>query len=132
MEREGGCLCGAVRYRISAAPRQVLHCHCSICRRASGAPVVTWLTLPAAGFACIQGAPRRYVSSPKASRQFCADCGTQLTFEFNETRGVEIDVTLASLDDPGAFAADQHVWFADRLRCLSVDPHLPVRAPPAQ
>lgn len=129
MEREGGCLCGAIRYRINVEPRQVVHCHCSICRRAAGAPVVTWVTLPAGGFAVTQGAPRRYVSSPKASRQFCADCGTQLTFEFNKTRGVEIDVTAASLDVPDAFTPGQHVWFADRLRSLSIDPHLPVRVP---
>lgn len=131
MEREGGCLCGAIRYRINAEPRQVVHCHCSICRRAAGAPVVTWVTLPAAAFAFTRGEPQRYVSSPKASRQFCAACGTQLTFEYNKTRGVEIDVTMASLDDPEAFAPTQHVWFADRLRAMSIDPHLPVRPPAA-
>ena len=39
---EGGCLCGAVRYREAAAPGAVGHCHCTMRRKASGAPVVTW------------------------------------------------------------------------------------------
>ena len=42
---EGGCLCGALRYRIDGSPRVVSHCHCGLCRRVSGAPFVTWLTV---------------------------------------------------------------------------------------
>ena len=37
---EGGCLCGAVRYRISAAPSHTDYCHCRMCQRSTGAPVV--------------------------------------------------------------------------------------------
>lgn len=42
---EGGCLCGAVRYRVTGKPYHVTHCHCSMCRRASGAPLVTWFSV---------------------------------------------------------------------------------------
>ena len=38
----GGCLCGAIRYRITGAPVEALYCHCRMCRRAHGAPVVAW------------------------------------------------------------------------------------------
>ena len=41
---EGGCLCGAVRYRISAEPHHAGYCHCRMCQRSAGAPVVAWLT----------------------------------------------------------------------------------------
>lgn len=44
---EGGCLCGAVRYRITGEPKSVGYCHCRMCQRAAGAPVVAWATVPA-------------------------------------------------------------------------------------
>jgi hypothetical protein len=126
MDLTGGCLCGAVRYRLSGAPRQVVHCHCSMCRRAGGAPVVTWATLPARAFAVEKGTLARYVSSAKASRQFCANCGAQITFQF-AARPEEIDVTVGTLDDPSALPAQEHVWYADHIGWLTVDPALPVR-----
>ncbi len=46
MTYEGGCFCGSVRYRAEAEPLRVMHCHCTICRRVSAAPVVTWIAFP--------------------------------------------------------------------------------------
>src|SRR5216117_2644895 len=46
----GGCFCAAIRYRVSATTGDVSHCHCSICRRTTGAPFVSWATFPAAAF----------------------------------------------------------------------------------
>ncbi|OZA00216.1 MAG: hypothetical protein B7X99_05040, partial [Rhizobiales bacterium 17-65-6] len=76
----GGCLCGAVRYEIIAEPVVSCHCHCSLCRRASGAPFATWTTVPLDGFRWTRGTPARFRSSEKAARDFCSACGTQLTF----------------------------------------------------
>ena len=41
MDRDGGCLCGATRYKVSGDPLRVLYCHCDDCRRAIGAPVLS-------------------------------------------------------------------------------------------
>ena len=41
----GGCLCGAVRYRLSAEPVAALYCHCRMCQRAHGAPAIAWLAV---------------------------------------------------------------------------------------
>ena len=59
----GGCLCGAVRYRITAAPVEALYCHCRMCQRAHGAPVIAWLTVPLDSFAVTAGNPAAYPSS---------------------------------------------------------------------
>ena len=75
---DGGCFCGAVRYRISGAPLDVGHCHCTICRRTTGAPFVTWATVPQAVFAFTAGTPAELRSTPAARRTFCAACGTAL------------------------------------------------------
>jgi hypothetical protein len=55
--REGGCLCGAVRYRIEALPTDIAYCHCRMCQKASGAPAMAWATVPASAFAWTRGRP---------------------------------------------------------------------------
>jgi hypothetical protein len=63
----GGCLCGAVKYRISAAPLDAGYCHCRLCQKSSGAPTLAWLTVPIHGFAYTHGNPTRFHSSPPQS-----------------------------------------------------------------
>jgi hypothetical protein len=109
---EGGCLCGAVRYRIDGPPLETSICHCATCRRAAGAPSVAWATVPAAAFALTQGRPAGYASSPGVTRTHCAACGTSLTWQRD---GGEIDVTLASLDDPEALPPTRETWLSQRL-----------------
>lgn len=122
--REGGCLCGGVRYRIDGPIASVAHCHCHMCRRTSGAPVATWLTVPAAAFKVTRGAPATYESSTGAERTFCPTCGGQLTFRASR-RPDEIDVTLGTLDDPAGLAAQYHIWTSSRLPAIHIDEHLP-------
>ncbi len=47
---EGGCFCGKIRYQIDAEEPLAVNCHCSMCRRTSGAPFVVWLVVPKADF----------------------------------------------------------------------------------
>ncbi len=123
-DTEGGCLCGAIRYRITGPIESVVHCHCGMCRRASGAPVVTWLTVAAKRFQVTQGAPARRKSSENAERTFCPDCGAQITF--NSTRYPdEVDVTLGTLDRPERHPAKRHIWISSRLPWLHLDESLP-------
>ena len=42
---QGGCLCGAMRYEATGRPYNITHCHCTDCRRSSGAAFVTWASL---------------------------------------------------------------------------------------
>ena len=111
--REGGCFCGAVRYRVEGAPIRVTHCHCTHCRGTSGAAFLTWAVFEESRFRIVKGTPGRCQSRPGASRQFCAGCGTQLTFRDVEAPGT-IDVTACSLDRPEELHPEDHVW-ADRL-----------------
>jgi hypothetical protein len=121
---EGGCLCGAVRYRISAEPLDAGYCHCRMCQRSTGAPVASWLTMPSDGFAWIEGVPAVYRSSPEAERLFCPTCGTQLIFR-EPAEPQFLDVTLASLDDPDAVHPDHHVWTTSRIAWFDTKDDLP-------
>ena len=121
---DGGCLCGAVRYRISREPHHADYCHCRICQRATGAPVVAWLTVASRALAWTKGKPAVYRSSAKAERLFCGACGTQLVFrEIAEPD--ELDVTLASLDDPEAVRPSHHIWTSSRIGWFEVADDLP-------
>ena len=64
----GGCLCGEVRYEADGAPFHKTVCHCSMCRRASGAPIVAWFSVPREELRWVQGAPKRYRSSAQATK----------------------------------------------------------------
>ena len=121
---EGGCLCGAVRYRVVGSLTNVAHCHCNMCRRASGAPFVTWAVVPADAFEIVSGEPMVYRSSADSERRFCPDCGAQITF-WTSRAADNMDVTVGSLDDPESCPANRHVWTSSRLRTLHVDDRLP-------
>jgi hypothetical protein len=114
----GGCLCGAVRYRVSVVPSSVSICHCVTCRRAAGAPAVAWAVVPIDGFAFTDGDPVRHASSPGVERRHCAVCGTSLTYQDGP---LSIDVTVASLDDPGCLPPDREIWLDHRLPWAAVD-----------
>jgi hypothetical protein len=119
----GGCLCGAVRYEVRGAPFHRTVCHCSICRRSAGAPMVAWFTVKPADFAFTAGQPSTYRSSAKGQRTHCPTCGTQLTFKLDALD--EIDLTVCSLDDPEAVAPHDHTYASTQLRWVRLDDGLP-------
>ena len=120
----GGCFCGAVRYEATGKPREVSHCHCSMCRRAAGAPVVTWATYSRHAFRWTKGEPAALRSSPPATRSFCSACGTALAF-YTSDEPEWIDVTVASMDQGALLPPDDHIWHDDRLPWLVLDDDLP-------
>ncbi|MCY1340526.1 Glutathione-dependent formaldehyde-activating enzyme [compost metagenome] len=121
---QGGCHCGALRYEVEALLTDVAHCHCSICRRCSGAVAVTWATVPAESFRWLSGAPNDYHSTPGCTRSFCGRCGAQLTFR-SEAYPQTLDLTIATLDHPERVRPDRHIWTKSRLPWLHLDEQLP-------
>ena len=108
----GGCLCGAIRWRATGAPRYRTVCHCRSCRLAAGSNGVPWATFQVEAFSFTSAVPSRYASSPAVVRTFCGSCGTSLTYE-HQGRAGEIDVTLGTLDDPALIEPDRHIWTED-------------------
>ena len=114
MSIEGGCLCGAVRYRATAPPVSRSICHCRSCRRASGAPSVAWSTFHVNSLVFTRGMPVRYRSSPEVMRTFCGVCGTQLSYRHDEDVD-SIDITTATLDAPEEFPPTKEIWIEHKL-----------------
>jgi hypothetical protein len=121
---EGGCLCGAVRYRATTPPVRGVICHCPMCRRHSGAPVLAFVHFPARDFTWLLGAPARYRSSEFAERGFCAKCGSTLSMH-EEVLADRVQIAVGSLDDPARVRIDDHVWTKDRIPWFDVADNLP-------
>ena len=113
LETSGGCLCGALRYAAHGEPVDVGYCHCRICQRSSEAPVLAWASFPNDAFAYTKGSPATYRSSPRAGREFCAACGTQVAFR--EDGATSVDLNIGSLDQPGSLVPQYHIWTQSRI-----------------
>lgn len=114
-ELEGGCQCGAVRYRISGDPVYVALCHCEDCRKSSGAPMTSWSAFAEQDVTFTAGEPRHFRSSENGTRSFCPTCGTGLLYRNPVVLPGLIDIQAATLDDPSALPPQIHVQTADRL-----------------
>lgn len=121
---EGGCLCGKVRFRVTAGPLDSGYCHCRMCQQNSGAPVVAWVTFPTTGFSWIAGEPRSYASSARARRSFCGDCGSYLVF-MSEDTPAEVSVNTTSLDTPESFPPRKHIFVSSQVSWLHITDDLP-------
>lgn len=121
---EGGCHCGAIRYRITGELIDAGYCHCDICRQTSGAPMLAWASFPVQNFEYVEGRPTIYRSSEWGQREFCGACGTQMCYR--ESADPEtVDVNVGSLDDPELFEPEYHVYTANQLDWLEIDDDLP-------
>ena len=121
---EGGCLCGAIRYRVAGQPLDVNYCHCGQCRRHSGAPVAAFATYPVERVRWLGAQPRLFESSAIGRRGFCPDCGTSLTWVGVATPN-EVDIGVGTFDDASSFRPKDHIWTESAIAWLHIDDHLP-------
>ena len=96
---QGGCFCGRHRYTFDDGDYVTANCHCSMCRRISGAPYVSWVVVPKSRFRFEGPEPKRLRSSEGGTRLFCSNCGTPLACELDK-QPEDIDITIGTLDEP--------------------------------
>jgi len=125
MSLEGGCQCGAVRYRVEGEAEHSAFCHCTDCRKSSGAPVIVWSAFPAARFGVIAGEARTYSSNGQAIRHFCATCGTGLWYVNEDVLPGLVDIQTATLDTPEALPPQVHIQAAEQLAWMKGADALP-------
>jgi len=123
---EGGCACGAVRYRLTGEPIETSWCHCRNCQRIAGAPAAVYTTLPRAGFAFEQGETElgKVNLTPTAQRLFCSQCGSPLATLIDDEPDT-VDITVASLDDPSALPPEFHIFCRSAVAWFKIDDQLP-------
>jgi|SRR5579871_69011 len=121
--RTGRCLCGAVRYALSGGPFIVLECHCSMCRRESGAASLVY-----AGYrrteVVMSGSLKYYRASAKARRGFCPSCGSPVSYEDDGQADV-IWLTAGTHDDAGSLPSREYVYVSDKLSWVELAQNIP-------
>jgi hypothetical protein len=108
----GGCFCGAVQYEAAEPLYPATLCHCTSCRRANGAHAVGWYTIAAVEIRYTRGAPIERESSAGVFRGYCPTCFSPITYRTLQ-RPDELDVTIASLDDPDRVPPFDHIYMED-------------------
>jgi hypothetical protein len=122
----GSCLCGAVRFEVSAPLEQVAHCHCTMCRRAHGAAFATWAALPAERVRVTAGESdvTHFRSSQIGTRSFCRVCGSSI-FCTLDTQPGTVDVALGCLAPDHGAIPRVHVFWDDRVDWVELADRLP-------
>ncbi|MCG8525030.1 MAG: GFA family protein [Opitutales bacterium] len=119
MKITGRCYCGSIRYEALGPTLYQANCHCENCRRAIGAQAVAWITVKLDTFKFV-GDPTRHHTDTEATRTFCPDCGSSLTYQ-HPSRETEIDIVTASLDKPEKFAPNLSVYADEKLSWVKCD-----------
>jgi hypothetical protein len=122
--KRGGCLCGALRYEVTADPVESGYCHCRICQRSSGAPVLAYASFPVDSFRYVTGTPSSFASSSRGAREFCANCGTQIAFRASPGPRT-VDVNVGALDEPARFPPEKHIYCSSAVPWMNLADALP-------
>lgn len=109
---EGGCLCGAVRFRADGAPMWLAWCHCQSCRRHSGAPGAVFVAFDEGSLTVTNGEITKFESSPGMRRGFCSRCGSTLTCQ-GEQRPGELHIHVGAFDRAAELPAPRFHFFPE-------------------
>ena len=124
MEWTGGCLCGAVRYRLASEPYDAGWCHCRTCQLNSGSPAMAFASVAIDDWVIEKGQPRRVKSSGFGHRLSCGTCGTPLAMRVDH-QPETVDFSIATLDEPGAIAPAFHIFWASKVAWFDPGDDLP-------
>lgn len=127
-EVEGGCNCGAVRYRLDGDPVTIAVCHCSNCRRQSGSAFSVNVVVRADRMS-LSGDLKTFEdrdthSGEPVLRQFCEICGSPIRSLSAASPRIAI-VKAGTADDPGRFVPALHVWTSTKLPWVDIPTGLP-------
>jgi hypothetical protein len=121
---EGGCLCGAVRYRSGAEPAMQVVCHCKTCQKNSGSAFSMNVAVPQDSLVVEGEALRGYIDHSGTSgqpfhRHFCGGCGSHV-YSHGSAYGAIAFIKAGTLDDATWLAPSVHIWCAEKLPWVSI------------
>lgn len=124
---DGGCLCGAIRYKLTGPSLFVSQCCCKDCQKATGTGHTTIVGIHKSQLA-LEGTPKTFTNhgdtGGAVTRHFCGTCAGRL-YTSGDLPGEVIMVQAGSLDDPGAIAPQSVIYLKDAVAWDHFDPALP-------
>lgn len=126
---DGGCACGAVRYRLHDLPMFVHCCHCTRCQRETGGPFAHHAMIEFSKFSVLQGEPEFVlVPTDSGGKHWVARCPTCQSAMWNE-HGTKAAITryvrVGTLDTPGALPPQAHIFTRSKQPWLVLPDDIP-------
>ncbi len=119
--RVGGCLCGQVRYEVRGPLRDVVNCHCTMCRRAG---FLANIGLARTDFVLTASTSlSSYASSDSVRRYFCGHCGSPIYWD--PLRRDFVVIAAGTLDQPTGLKTAAHIYVADKPDYYEIEDGLP-------
>jgi hypothetical protein len=109
----GGCRCGAVQFSVSAEPNHISYCHCTDCRKATGAPVAAFVGF-AANEVALEGETLRVYENGPVKRSFCSACGSPIAY-VDDRLANQIYFMLGAMDAPENYKPTHHAHVRSQL-----------------
>jgi hypothetical protein len=115
---KGGCRCGAIKYTCSAAPSDLVLCHCRACQQLSGSTYLPFTDVPAKALQFISSMTLKTLKLSKtAERTFCTSCGSPITMAFHSAAD-ETSLTWGSVDSDSLKSAmpkvKKHIFLKEK------------------
>ena len=121
----GGCLCGAVRYAVGGPLRDVVVCHCGMCRKSHG-HIGAYTAAPKGALHLVESRGLKwYRSSGVARRGFCGECGGTLFWD--GTGRDTISIAAGTLDAPTGLRTVVQIYVESKGDYYDVDTAIPIR-----
>lgn len=118
---EGGCLCGQMRYAVSALPFAADYCHCRQCQKSTGSAVSAWMDFKSDQVTWTKsGSLQEFASSEHVRRGFCSKCGSTLSYRHLQHPDY-FSLAIASLDDPDKVPPTYHIHTDSQMQWLKID-----------
>ena len=120
----GQCHCGGIRYEIEEVAL-MSHCHCTVCRKATGAAFATWAHVTDASFRLVSGAElvRKHLDETGMGREFCGVCGSPAPGKPDHM--TTWSVPAGTLDDDPKVRPVAHVFVRSCAHWWSIEDELP-------
>ena len=127
--REGGCGCGAVRYRVEGEPIFVNNCHCRLCQRQTGSTSVVNAFFESERVALLQGELTDHTvaagsGGPHVIRR-CAQCGTALWSHYPRLGTLGTGLRIGTLDNPGTWRPDAVIFTESKMPWVALPEGIP-------
>lgn len=123
---DGGCQCGAIRYRLKAKPEMLYVCHCSDCQKQSASAFGMSLIMAPGQIEFVRGGGRLRHWDTRADDgvvkrcHFCPDCGTRV-MHGSDDPAAEISIKAGSLDDTRGLRPQAHIWLRSAQPWVTID-----------